>query len=690
MKAHLFFLGSCLSLTQSESPITKVVTLLKELKGRIDADEKTEQTVYNKYACWCETTTARKSEAIHQARDDIGADGAKVLELKAKIAVLTSEIEKATEDIGESEKSLAGLTRIRKTNHENYMAVKAESEQAIEALNNAVKVLAGAGTKHVLLQSPEFMSLYSTLNQVISLNNVSKKDLKLAQELVSKFEGPTADDGSGTYSPQSATIIGILKNMHSSFVEDLKEATETEKTQVENFEKASTSINNEIGLLQEKIAKKQIEHAEAGASLADTEQRLLDTTEQLNDDVKFFDITKAACTTKSEAWTTRQNLRIQELDGISNALSILTSEENRALFDKSIKPGVATFLQVDASRAPRNKAFKMVSRVALKSQSLRLAALAASIKTEHFTEVIKQIDKILEQMKKEGQTDIENRDNCKSDRHRLNEQNATDKHAVKVSEGKVAKNERIVEKNNALLEEVAKTKADLEKNLEELTTQRKEENGAFKEAKTDDETAIGVLDEVLTSLSAFYKTNAAFAQEPEFKVSEDQAPDATFSDKGHREGESKGIISILEMIQGDLKNEITNGIKDEEEAQKAFQEQRESINKLFDTLEKKKISLEQSNANRKEEIENENVNIEGKNAEIGATDEQLDALKKGCDWLIEKFTERADKRRTESVALQNAKGVLAGAEVSLITKHKFNDDQLPSLEFTSVSFLQKM
>ena len=41
-------------------------------------------------------------------------------------------------------------------------------------------------------------------------------------------------------------------------------------------------------------------------------------------------------------------------------------------------------------------------------------------------------------------------------------------------------------------------------------------------------------------------------QEPVFKVSADQAPDASFSGKGSHKGESKGIVSILTMIIEDL------------------------------------------------------------------------------------------------------------------------------------------
>jgi len=699
MKFLLFSLGSSYSLTQSDTPITKVVTLLNQLKGRIDADDKSEQLVYNRYSCWCETTTKRKADAIHKGRDDISTLGTQVLELKAKVAKLASEIKADKEKKKETEEALAGLIQLRKKNHENFLAVKAELEHAIEGLSKAITVLTGAGTKHVMLQSPEFVSLSSTLRQVVSLSSVGKRDLKLAQELVSKFT-PTADDGSGTYSPQSATIIGILKNMHENFVADLKEATETEQKQVEAFEAAAETYRNTIATLQESIVKNTAAKAETATILADTNQQLVDTTEQLNEDVEFFDQTKAACKAKSDAWTKRQKNRDEELKGIKEALKLLTSDETRALFNKSIKPGQETisssFLQYHASRAPRNKAFKIISHMAAQSKSLRLAALAATVRTGRFGDVIKEIDAILKNMTEENETDIENRDECQSTTHKLNEENKENKYDVRVREGVIAKKERTIAKHRESIAEAIKSRKDARDNLANLTEQRENENAAFKQAKNDDEQAIGVLDKVLESLSKFWKKDKkapkALAQEPVFEVSEDQAPDATFSDKGHREGESKGIISMLEMIQGDLKNEIAQGIKDEAEAQTVFQEQRDSINNLIDALDKKETSLEVSIAAREGEISDQKIQIGTRKEEIADTDGELAGMKEGCDWLIKNFSMRAEKRTAERNALMKAKGVLAGAEeVSLIAKrnHAFDDEELPSIRFSSLSFLQK-
>merc|ERR1719399_2225995 len=109
-------------------------------------------------------------------------------------------------------------------------------------------------------------------------------------------------------------------------------------------------------------------------------------------------------------------------------------------------------------------------------------------------------------------------------------------------------------------------------NIESMESDRIAEHTAFATAKSDDEQAVEVLGSALEALGSFYKNNdidqgeiqggaKAFVQvqKPEFEVSEDQTPDATFSSAGKFGGESKGILSIMTMIKEDLEDEISNG-----------------------------------------------------------------------------------------------------------------------------------
>merc|ERR1719487_2236541 len=166
--AHLNAEASLASRAQA-GPIEKVVTLLEELKSKIEADGKMEQEVYDKYACWCEETTARKAHAIEEGRKAVARLGNQVLEFKGKIATRTAEIAKLTKDIAENEKSQAKATEVRQKESAAFMAERTEMGQAINALERAIKVLsnAGKGKKEMLQGDVALLRVAAEVSSVV-------------------------------------------------------------------------------------------------------------------------------------------------------------------------------------------------------------------------------------------------------------------------------------------------------------------------------------------------------------------------------------------------------------------------------------------------------------------------------------------------------------------------------------------
>merc|ERR1719163_173360 len=86
------------------SPVEQIVNLLKTLKEKTEGDGKAEQQIYDKYACWCETTSKRKADDIVQAQNDLRALGQRILKLKGKVATRTAEIQELSDDIEDNVK----------------------------------------------------------------------------------------------------------------------------------------------------------------------------------------------------------------------------------------------------------------------------------------------------------------------------------------------------------------------------------------------------------------------------------------------------------------------------------------------------------------------------------------------------------------------------------------------------------
>merc|ERR1719420_277332 len=197
-----------------------------------------------------------------------------------------------------------------------------------------------------------------------------------------------------------------------------------------------------------------------------------------------------------------------------------------------------------------------------------------------------------------------------------------------------------------------------------MEDERKEEHEAFENAKEDDEGAVALLEQAIESLSAFYKNNppsALIQEDPKFG-DEDTPPDATFTDKNKSAGENKGIVSIMTMLKEDLEAEIANGIKNEGSSQAAFETALGKSKSVLKSLEEKKTNLKQSIVLTNKDIDDRNSDIDELNGLLDQEKEYLAEIKPDCDWILEKFAERREKRTMEMDGLVDAKAMLSGAD----------------------------
>merc|ERR1719436_1446189 len=110
--------------------------------------------------------------------------------------------------------------------------------------------------------------------------------------------------------------------------------------------------------------------------------------------------------------------------------------------------------------------------------------------------------------------------------------------------------------------------------MTQIEQQREADNAAFKQGKSEDMKAIELLSQAREALAAYYHEHGiaqgpvqgnikalALHQEPVFDISEDQAPEATFSGKDKRKLPAKDIVSLMTMIIEDLHDEISGDMK---------------------------------------------------------------------------------------------------------------------------------
>jgi len=696
------------------SPVEQVVQLLTELKSKLEMDEKVEQQVYDKFACWCEKTTARKAKAIEDAQEELRRLGQKMLKLKGTIATLAAEIEELKAAIKANKEAQAEATALREKENAAWKAETDETKEALTALEQATNVLKEATGGAALLQ--ERTQARAAVRRVIDMlpTNVALKPEQTA--LLSAF---TTYGENSKYTPQSLTIQGMLADMYENFARDVQEATNTEATKNRNYEEFMEEKAKELAALEADKADKEAKKSKAEEDLADATQEYDDTEAQMKADIEFFDETKKSCKAKHDEWVERSSLREEEIEGVSKAIEILSTDEARELFESSIKEGkevkaddsydtgtITSFLQksADNSAEGSSPAYHMLRDAARHTHSLRLAALAVRVqgtKAGHFDEVIAAIDEMIKTLKEEDLADIAKRDQCKEEYKKTASVIAEVTWLIEKNEAKIDKLLKTIEELEAEKAKTIEEIAAVDKHMEEITAERKAENAEFLKSKEDDQKVIKLLAKARTVLMKYYKKNdidlgpiqagqkdlVLEQEDPEFTISADQAPEAVFSGKGKRKNETKGIVSIMTMLIEDVADEIKNAMKAEEEAQLAYEEQMATAKKLRASLVTKKVNLEVMIAKKQEELKDEEADKKKNEGDLKDEEDYKASITPDCDWILKAFAERAEKRAAELDGLVGAKEYLVGYKPSLLEKRVtkvFDDDKLPGLKFLAL------
>lgn len=315
----------------------------------------------------------------------------------------------------------------------------------------------------------------------------------------------------------------------------------------------------------------------------------------------------------------------------------------------------------------------MLRGQAVKSKSLRLAALAVRVRTTkagHFDAVIQAIDTMIGTLKDEGEADSAKKNQCNEEYQNIAQTVGDLDWKLKNNEAKNNKIESLIQLRQKERQETIDQINDTGDYIKKITKTRKEEHDDFVKAKEEDAAAVQLLNTAKDAFTAYYNKNGVkmgkiqgaemLQADPAFEVSQDQAPEASFSGKGSSKVQSKGIVTLMEYIIQDLEDEVANGIKNEATNQAAFEAELNTAKELMGDLRSKKSNLEDQIAKRRGEKTDENKDMGENSKDRDAELSYKDKITPDCDWIKKNFDGRATARDAEMSGLVSAKEFLAG------------------------------
>jgi len=697
--------------------VRKVVKLLEEMKTRVETEADEDEEVYKKMQCWCKTGETEKTAAIKAAKLKLEELKAFIEEGGATVARLGTEIESLKASIADGQESLQKATGIREGEREEFAAEEADTKETLAALKDAVEVLSKVQLVQQQQQQPteaaetaaaESLAQVRKIVQRIPRSNskmygeVIQKDLwallgdfpEPASAQKSNFkravtglsQQPMGGAAATSYSSQSSSIFGILQTMQEKTTKDLAASQKEEVMAEVAFQRLRSAKESEIAAATKSLEEKTAYLAETNAKVAQAHEDVEQTTETLAADEKYLADLKVQCAAADKEYAERKQTRIDEVAAITDAINILSEDDARDVFSKTI-----TLVQVNSKKsASTSKAALAMKRARAHAstslfaaaqrrgalESNQLVTLAVAAQLDGFSKVKEMMDTMIVELKKQQELEVQKHDSCVADLDSNGDEIMHKEADKKDLETSVENLEGAIAQLDKDLTDLKAEMADTQVNLKAASEQRKAENHEFQQVIADQKATVTVVKKALDRLADFYglqvgakKSTKAFLQkgrqEPAGPPPPEAYKQAGAAGKSYAKNSgSTGVMQMLEKVIQDAEQAQAEAKAAENEAEAAYGELVANTNAMLDSFEKSIAEKTATKASTESDKLLAHSDLENTNQQLEDLDGQKQALHMQCDYLVRNFNVRQKARQEEIEAVQQAKQILSGANFS--------------------------
>merc|ERR1719324_215494 len=355
---------------------------------QLEKEAEEDQEIYDNMVCWCTTNDKDKVKSIDDAEARIEDLTTQIEELTALAARLTTEIENLEKEIKKNEDALAKAKAMREKELAEFTQMEADTLQSIGQLGGAIETLSKHHPGAALLQNTQSqLYIAATVLQKEIEKNAKLLDGVLTKSQKKKIAAFVQQPASaGSYAPASGEIFGILKQMKETFETDLAAAQDDEKRSQAAYEELKAAKEAEIAAAEEQVTTKTQELATTKEKKAVAEQDKADTMETLDADQKYLVNLKEKKAQAEQEFEERLATRQLEMQAVSKAMAVLTSDDAKDLFSSSLG-FIQTKSTAHVKSTRRAAASKVLEALARKHNNPHLMTLAMKIKLDAFTKV---------------------------------------------------------------------------------------------------------------------------------------------------------------------------------------------------------------------------------------------------------------------------------------------------------------
>merc|ERR1719473_806287 len=285
LKDHSYFFTQIKSEARAGGPFDKVKGLIEDMITRLEKEAAEEADA--KAFCDKETSESKAKQAELTADSD--KSQVRIEKATATIAMLKEQIKALQEQMAEMDAAQAEATSLRNKEHEEYMKSSQEYKDSAEAVAKAISVL---------------------------------NDYYSSGSFVQRKEAPELG---GAKTDIATSIMGMLEVAESDFTTLLAESEASEKEAQSNYDKLTEQNTVTKAANTEEIKDKEAHTKSEETALLNYKEDFGTTGKELDAVLSYLDKLKPQCETKVMTYAERVAKREAEIEGLKEALEILSA-----------------------------------------------------------------------------------------------------------------------------------------------------------------------------------------------------------------------------------------------------------------------------------------------------------------------------------------------------------------------------
>jgi len=688
--------ASATSSAVDQRPISKVLTLLKDMVGQLDKEAEEDAAVKEQYDCWCETGRTSKTIAISNNEGRVKQLAAFIEAGASNSARLSTEIANLEKEVAANTEALEKATTMREKQLAEFTADETSMLGSISQMKEAIETIAAkhegsfdraheharTGSRTSFLQQSTSAQENKMIEAIVAVQSQVHRHPKLLnahqREVVAAFVRSSSGGGAegkvallqqgSEFSPDhqssSGQIFGVLKGMKESFETNLA-ANQREETQNEaDYQALKKAKSDEIAAGTSLADTKSTERGNTDAKHAQDNQDLEDTEATLAADTSYLANLKEQCANVDAEYFERTQTRQQETMAVSTALAFLNSDDAADLYKRTY-----SFVQAHLQSSSREAGARALAALAAKVRDPRLSALAVRVRSpqDAIDTVKESIQDMIDRLEVEHEEEKKKKDYCVDNLAQNEADNDTknrlkDDHIYKIGEldAQITTLTREIAELNA---EIAATRVSTKRAGEDRERQNTEFQKTIADQRATQKLVVGALD----MLKGFYE-KAALVQARSRQAQPAGAPPPPGFKSYEKNASSGGVMGMMQQVINDAKAMEEECLKGEEDSQIAYESFITEANAAIVDMQKSITHKNETNAGAKADKAQTEIELKGTKQELVDLKAANLDLHDDCDYILKNFDLKQAGRDDEIMGLKESVNIFSGGLVGLLQK----------------------